>query len=217
MRLTYILLAALLALLPMTTQATAQVGDVLLLEGKRETIFTNPLEGFLEKHPKLRPEPSSSANWRGYVATFAVRDGGLWLEKVEVSRYEKVGDKHERRVEDRMSTFFPGKSSVLAHWYTGVLLIPRGKMVNYVHMGYGSTFERYLLIEIREGKLASRREMTAKQFMEHRKKMFEAYKKTPEYRRQLAESRKAGLDAEMAEDFIFEYESANYLTRSIGP
>lgn len=217
MRFAHLLLAALLALLPAVTWATAQVGDVLILEGERETIFTNPLEGFLEKHPELRPKSASTANWRGYVATFAVRDGGLWLEKIEVSRYDRVGDKRERRVEDRMSTFFPGKSSVLADWYTGGLLIPRGKMVNYVHMGYGSTFERYVLIEIRAGKLASRSEMTAKQFGEHRRKMFEAYKKTPEYRRQLAESRKTGLDAEMAEDFIYEYEAANYMTRSMQP
>ena len=41
-----------------------------------------------------------------------------------------------------------GRSEVLADWYTGVLVIPRGRQVSYVHMGYGSTYERYVLLEV---------------------------------------------------------------------
>lgn len=217
MRIACLLLAALLSLAPSKSQATAQEADVLMLDGKAEPIFTNPLEGFLERHKELRFKPSSTANWRGYVATFAIRDESLWLEKVEVSRYVMKGTDFERRSEDRLSTLFPGKKAILVDWYTGVLVIPRGKRLRYVHMGYGSTYERYVLLEIRKGRLVGRHEMTAAQFDAHRRTMFAGYKKTPAFAKQRDDAIKSGLDAESAEQFIFDVESANYLTRSIAP
>ena len=49
-------------------------------------------------------------------------------------------------------TIFPDSPDrVFAHWYSGTLRVPQGEMLNYVHMGYGSTFERDLLIEVKQG------------------------------------------------------------------
>lgn len=218
MRLSRLLLAVVVLLAPVLAHATAQEPDVLLLDGRQEPVFTNPLEPYLARHPALRPKPSHSANWRGYVATFAIRDGGLWLEKVEVDhRPGTVGGEHRRATVDVLPTFFPGKRHVLADWYSGVLLIPRGRLVEYVHMGYGSTYERYVLLEIRRGRLHARHDMTAKELDAHRRRMFEAYKRTPAYTRQLAESMKAGLGAKEAERFLFQFESADYLTRPLPP
>lgn len=216
MRLPSLLLATLLALVPPAARATAQEPDILLLDGKEEAIFTNPLEPFLARHPELRPESPHTANWRGYVATFQLRDDGLWLQKVEVTRSRgKVDGEHRSETADALQEFFPGKREVLADWYTGVLTIPRGAMLEYVHMGYGSTYERYVLLQIREGRLVGRLDMTAKEFEAHRRRMFEAYKRTPAYTRQLADSRKAGLGAKEAEHFIFQYEAANYLAHPL--
>lgn len=218
MRLVRLLATALLVIAPTAVFATAQMPDLLLLDGKQERIFTNPLEPFLERRPDLRPEAPHTANWRGYVATFRIRDGGLWLEKVEVSRYVgEVDGQHKRETVDELPKFFPGKTEVLADWYTGVLLIPRGEMLHYVHMGYGSTYERYVLLEIREGRLVGRHDMTAKELEAHRRKMFEAYKRTAAYVQQVADLVKRGTSEEDAEAFLFEYESANYLTRSLLP
>lgn len=126
MRWIYATLAVLLACLSVPAHATAQVGDVLLLDGKHETIFTNPLEPFLQRNPGLRPDSPNTANWRGYVATFRIRDGGLWLDKVEVSRsLGKVDGEHRHETIDVLPQFFPGKREVFADWYTGVLLVPR--------------------------------------------------------------------------------------------
>jgi hypothetical protein len=217
MKLARLIIAAFLALVPVVAMSTAQEPDVLLLDDERVAIFTNPLEPYLERHPDLRFEPTSSANWRGYVATFAIRNRTLWLHRVEVSRYVEIGDRLERRVEDMTTRLFRSEAPLIADWYTGVLVIPRGERVHYVHMGYGSTYERYSLLPIRRGALVARREMTAEQFDRHRRAMFEAYKTTPEYRKRLEESRKAGLDAKSAEGFLFQHESANYLTRAANP
>jgi hypothetical protein len=135
---------------------------------------------------------------------------------VDVTRFREDADgEFTEKTVDALPTFFPGKKEVPVDWYTGALLIPRGKVIEYVHMGYGSTYERYLLLVIRAGKLVDRQEMTAEQLEAHRRRMFEAYKSTPEYARRLAEATEGGTDTESAEHFLYEYESANYLSQPL--
>jgi hypothetical protein len=60
--------------------------------------------------------------------------------------------------EASLATVFPDfPDRVFAHWYTGTVRIPQGKILQYVHMGYGSTFERDLMLEIERGVLKSTR------------------------------------------------------------
>ena len=51
-----------------------------------------------------------------------------------------------------VATFFPDyPDRVFAHWYSGTLRVPQGKLLDYVHGGYGSTYEDDLLITIEKG------------------------------------------------------------------
>lgn len=51
-----------------------------------------------------------------------------------------------------LGTIFPGfPERVFAHWYSGTLRIPKGKMLEYEHMGYASTYERDLFITLEKG------------------------------------------------------------------
>ena len=51
-----------------------------------------------------------------------------------------------------LETVFPGyPDRVFAHWYTGTLRVPQGKVLKYVHMGYQSTFESDMLIDVERG------------------------------------------------------------------
>lgn len=40
---------------------------------------------------------------------------------------------------------------VFAFWFTGNLTVPKGKLVEYVHMGYGSIYEKTLVLSIENG------------------------------------------------------------------
>ena len=130
---------------------TAQVPDLLLLDGERLALFTNPLEQYFAmggRKPGLRW--SSTANWRCYVATWEVVNDRLYLIDIE-------GDL-ENGEPASLAAVFPGYADrVFAHWYNGELRIPQGERTNYVHMGYHSTFERDLLITVVRGVLTQRR------------------------------------------------------------
>ena len=46
---------------------------------------------------------------------------------------------------------------VFAHWISGEIRVPIGKILNYVHMGYASVFEEDLLLEFSNGILTGTR------------------------------------------------------------
>ena len=40
---------------------------------------------------------------------------------------------------------------VFAHWYSGTIRVPQGRQIEYVHMGFGSTYESDLFIDLERG------------------------------------------------------------------
>ena len=124
---------------------TAQIGEELHYEGRVVTMCTEPLGDYFV-FGGARPEFdfNCTALWRGYVGTWEIREGRLYL--VRLSGTLKDGG------HANLATIFPGfPERVFAHWYTGALRIPEGKMIEYIHMGYASTYERDLMIQIEKG------------------------------------------------------------------
>lgn len=79
--------ACVLILLPAITHATAQEPDVLLYKGKEYALYANPLEPIYKSEDErpnfsVGPNTISTGNWRGYVATWKIEDGSLYLEAV---------------------------------------------------------------------------------------------------------------------------------------
>jgi hypothetical protein len=209
-------------LLATTASATAQRGDVLLLDGKPHTLHTNPLSGWLKSHPDVLPSGGveMSSNWRGYVATWDVADDRLRLRKVEVS-YEKGTepggsgkvlrpDVFDLVEVDVLRTLFPPGGPVVADWYSGTLVVPQGRLVAYVHLGYGSTYERYTILPVRGGVVVRRLDLTAEQFTQLKRERFAAYRKTAEYRQRFDEMARDG-GAEGIEQFLYEIATEQYL------
>jgi hypothetical protein len=65
---------------------TAQFPDRLIVGGAELDLCSLPLEDYLRRIQKLKRPPfveSSTALWRGYVATWEIRDGLLWLVKID--------------------------------------------------------------------------------------------------------------------------------------
>jgi len=52
-----------------------------------------------------------------------------------------------------LDTLVPGGGSVKAIWFSGKIRVPDGKMMLYEHKGYGSRFEKEIIITIDKGNL----------------------------------------------------------------
>lgn len=195
------------------SNTTAQIPDLLVLAEDTLGIFSNPLESFFdEENP--RPEQifpggcSTTACWRGYQATWRILDDALFLiaiadccggARLSVAELDSLLD----------GRFKAGKA--WADWFTGHILIPDGELVEYMHMGYGSTYEQYIILRVEDGVVTKSWEANQRQFLRFRKAQFELFKKTDIYTEAFT-SLSEGEDADEEEliSFIFNYYSEVY-------
>jgi hypothetical protein len=133
---------------------TAQSSDKIILNGKEHDLLCTPLESLEEdssdiKLPNFWLSISGSdtaiimntGNWRGYVATWEIVKDTLYLIKIDNGKYD---------LSDIFGNLF-NDGKVFASWYTGDLRVVDGPLVNYIHMGFMSTYEREKIIEVENG------------------------------------------------------------------
>lgn len=199
--------------------ATAQAPEVLKIEGNEYFIHSNPLAPYLAANPGRLPEAevTSSGLWRGYIGTWSVRDERLYLDDVRVPTKALIDPDAPKSKRDRsvMKALFGDDTSRVATWFTGHLIVPTGELIEYVHMGYGSTYSSYLILTIVEGAVQQRRELDAAAFQTFRRSQYQAFKMTPEYAAARAEATKGDepMSDEMTEDFLYQFLTAEYMAR----
>jgi len=137
--------------------ATAQSPDRIVYKGNERALFSNPLEVYYSSGRKrpdfmIAPLTTSTGNWRGYVATWRIENGKLYLTKIDSWLCRGSSERSCRQVS--LAQIFKEKvknGKVLADWFSGEMRVPDGKELQYVHMGYGSTYERDLIFEVKAG------------------------------------------------------------------
>jgi hypothetical protein len=127
---------------------TAQFGERLINEGEETSMaYCPPLP---KGHPRIiRVEDQhirvedrqffSTACWRRYQGTWEIREGRFYLTGLR-GRLRLLGDE-----------------ALPADWFTGMLRIPRGKMLQYVHMGFESIYEEEVHVQIENGRVMTSR------------------------------------------------------------
>jgi hypothetical protein len=121
---------------------TAQVHEKLIYEGEELSMTYCPLLPLDDPRIRILSEDEfdhsnpivfSTACWRGYIGTWEIKDGKFYLVDL-VGRYEMVEEQ-----------------PMHADWFSGVIRIPRGEILQYVHMGFGSVYEEELHVQIEKG------------------------------------------------------------------
>ena len=128
---------------------TAQAPDWLIYRNERHRLFSNPLEQYLRSVPNRPPFRAwSTANWRGYIATWEFRDEVLYLTDLRVAP--------ENETNPGIAFVFPdAKGPVKADWVSQRLRVPLGDELRYVHMGYESQYARELYLSVWNGRLCA--------------------------------------------------------------
>ena len=128
---------------------TAQIAEKFHYEGRELSMCSEPLSTFFALggyQPNF--ESNCTALWRGYVGEWEVKENRLYM----IGLNGVLEDGSEASLE----TVFPGfPDRVFAHWYSGRVRIPEGKVLEYVHMGYASTYESDLMIYFEKGVVIS--------------------------------------------------------------
>jgi hypothetical protein len=123
---------------------TAQVHEMIRYQGRRMRLASTP--HFPADHPRIKiltdeefrvgifdETIGSTACWRGYIGSWSIRRGKLYLTKLE----------------GRIC--LEGKDIIFADWFTGELHIPQGGMLDYIHAGYDSVYEQEIILTLEQG------------------------------------------------------------------
>lgn len=147
---------------------TAQVTDNLTFEGRGYQLASEPLAGWLyrRKNRQLHFRAQHTACSRGYSASWEVASGRLYLTSFSAhlddgtsATIDSLFANYSRQYLDSVKADDPSNAGPgrFAFWCTGTLRCPFGARLKYVHSGYGSTYERDLLLNFEDGFLVGQR------------------------------------------------------------
>ncbi len=129
---------------------TAQSPDYIRLAGRELPLYSEPLEQYFElTGTEVGFVSPSTGLWRGYIATWEIREDRLYLVKLR----SFLPDNRTGRLRDLFPDF---PRRVFAHWYHGDLRIPQGPEVGYIHAGFGAIHESMLCLAVRAGIVTAR-------------------------------------------------------------
>jgi len=207
------MLKILLFLFGLEVFATAQLPDKIIYKGIEYDLFSNPLETYFEKNPNRKPNLNiggviieSSALWRGYVATFEIKDSIIFVKDIQI-QYSDSTDGNGRVIKWKsvLNEVFPEQQEIKADWVSGLLVLPFGKLINYVHMGYGSTYEDYILLEIDAGNLKLEKHFNYIEYGNFKERQFQSFKQTKEYKKIKRNLKNEGNSKKFIDSFLKSY------------
>ncbi|MEP6262749.1 MAG: hypothetical protein ABJ092_14330 [Gillisia sp.] len=126
---------------------TAQSREIIYIDGKEERMAAEPLGFYLNNNPQFKFKFSNTACWRGYYGTWTLENDRLYL--IELEGNIDGPDDSWNPVD--LQYLFPGQEKVFANWFSDIIKIEKGDLLEYVHMGYASKYERNLFLVFEEG------------------------------------------------------------------
>ena len=135
---------------------TAQRPDTLIYEGQECALYTEPLEAYFRLgNPRPGFRAPHTGLWRGYVATWRIAADMLFLTDLEAWLGDISGE--GPLTQAGIEILFPdAHGPVAAPWYSGVLHVQLGELLQYVHMGYESVYEQELLLTVENGRVVGK-------------------------------------------------------------
>ena len=117
---------------------TAQVHETIIIDGRKTSMaFCPPLPIDDPRIKKANQNVISSSCWRGYIGSWEIKNNLFFLTGLS-GKYELCANE-----------------PVFAEWFSGTLVVPDGEMLEYVHGGFATVFEREQRIIIENGVISS--------------------------------------------------------------
>lgn len=138
---------------------TTQIMDYLRDGDQGLSLASDPLKSKFFIFDQPRFEVTSSNNWRGYVASWEISDGKLWLTGITGTLVG--GEEDVWGNENVWGTLFPGQGDkIFADWYFGTLVCPIGRPLRRAN-GCGYDYEQKILYDVENGYVIGKSEINA--------------------------------------------------------
>ena len=146
-------LILLLIFLNLSSYASVQALESLIIKGDTFYIQSEPLESYLRLN-EPRSElydflgiPCHTGLWRGYIGHWKIENQKLYLIDVFA-----CGDTSKSIKEN----IFASKNKLIfANWFTGQIYIPKGKLLRNMYLGHPAHYEEEIVLHFKNGVLES--------------------------------------------------------------
>lgn len=128
---------------------TEQIQELLMYNNRTYTMDALPLTPYLQKKG-ISFTSQSTACWRGYIATWEIKNDKLYLIGLEgyLKNHKQVNLRY----------LFPFRKRVFARWFSGEIQIMWSAVERYAENDTESMPEE-LLLEFRNGRLIKNRQL----------------------------------------------------------
>jgi len=193
-----------LALNPVATiLATIQRSDIVIYRDTKYLLDSTPLEEYFTNNVGKRPEFKSKRTslWRGYIAILEIKDGWLFVKEInqDMGRDASSG---EDIWKDVTSDIFTDPDDRRFDWFSGLLVLPHGKIVKWVNFDTIPIFENYVILEISNGKSVKELRIPGQEYEAYQRKQFELFRQTDDYKKIREIRIKNGYKPENVDEYI---------------
>ena len=148
---------------------TAQIPDTISYNQTEYELFSDPLSDYFKKYGyKFNLSAPHTANWRGYTAEWIIDNDVLKLVGFKghlAARHSDLGS------EVGLEMFGLNKGQSLdATWFSGELHLQDGAMLEYIHAGWESIYERELILTIEDGVLKNKSVVDNSELVQERRR-----------------------------------------------
>lgn len=149
---------------------TVQIGEKLIYNETEFFMASYPLNPYLKMRPDIQFKGRLTLNHRGYRGSWKIEDNKLHLIDLSGTILETIHNENNNYLTTNfknvsLNYLFPGNETVFAEWFTGVIRIPQGEVLKYVHHGYGTIYEKDLFLRLEDGILIDKHEKDNRMFL----------------------------------------------------
>jgi len=159
--------------------ATTQTPENLIYNGKEYSLYILPLHEYFKKYPNRRPRYTAlnTGLWRGYIATFEIKNNELFLKDIKTQLPFERMPTHRSDIKWKsvLPEVLAGQFSLKLDWFSKLLIVGdgnRGKCLNGFPGGFMANYENYILIEIKNGNFVKEMRMNCLEFEQFRNRGF---------------------------------------------
>jgi hypothetical protein len=142
-----------LALGSTSATASTQIPDEIVIEDEKLPLLSLPLSASgVDEHLDRSAFPSKkgycTAAWRGYMATWTLRENKLYLLAVSFEPCRRI-ETESVTTENATKLFFGQPPPIPATWYSGTLVVGKGAPV--APGSFVPEYANYLVFEVQAG------------------------------------------------------------------
>jgi len=128
---------------------TAQISETIVYQNKVRALMSCPLDALFSLGHMQNPFSHASFGLiRGYIGHWEIHHDRLYLTGIYNETDFSTNNLHK---------LFEGYDErVFAHWYSGTLRMPEGKLLEYLHLGFGSQYERDVVLKVKRGRITGK-------------------------------------------------------------